>query len=255
MNRALLFSAAVASASAAAPLCGNASQPLNRAVKNVLLIGDSISMVPPFTPGGYGGALRDLLTAAGYGAQHAGGFYAGGQCSNTPHGLACTLANETNNWVTVTGTDGQAAAFDLCHVNFGLHDLVAACSKGETGECNEHVDPPVYGDNLFEIFGRLRPVCAKFMWTSTTPVPNVTTSLGRTYDNVIVYNQAAALALSAAAAPGTLLVHDLFAAFIAHCGDHYTACDWQLPVNVHLTPAGITAAAASAFTAITAALA
>lgn len=257
LSRALGVAALVAGASAAAPpLCGNMSVPLNRAVPNVLLIGDSISMVPPYTPGGYGGALRDLLTANGIASQHAGGWYAGGQCSNTPKGLACTLPNETStNWLGVVGADGKPAMFDICHGNFGLHDLVAACTNGQTGECEEHVDLPVYGDNLFTIFDRLRPVCKKFMWTSTTPCPNVTTSLGRTYDLVVQYNQQAVLALSAAAAPGQLLVHDLWSDFIAHCGAYYTTCDWQLPANVHLTPAGIAGAAASALAAITAALA
>ena len=74
-----LLSFALASSSSAPPRCGNATLPLKPGALNVLLIGDSISMTPPYTPGGYGAALEALLAAKGVHAQHAGGEFSGGQ--------------------------------------------------------------------------------------------------------------------------------------------------------------------------------
>ena len=231
--------------------CGNATQPLSSTRPNVLLIGDSISMVPPFTPGGYGGILHTLLDQAGIEAQHAGGFFGGGQCSNTVKGLLCTLPSTPNNYLNISG----GGRFDLCHANWGLHDLVAACPKGGSGECLEHVDIPQYGANLATLYGRLKTVCDKVMWVSTTPVPNVTTSMGRTYELAVAYNAQALKSLTAAALPDKLLVDDLWQAFIGKCGAYYKSCDLQLPANVHLTPAGEQFAAETALAAIKAALA
>lgn len=248
--RFLLFAAAaLAVAAQSDSACGNASSPLSPTKPNVLLLGDSISMVPPYTPGGYGSALHELLSAAGIESQHAGGWFGGGQCSNTVKGLLCTTSTTPNNYLNVTG-----GKFDLCHANWGLHDLVAACVNGTTGECEEHVDLPQYGKNLVTLFGRLQTVCDKVMWVTTTPVPNVTTSMGRSYALAVAYNAQALASLSAAVAPAKLLVDDLWSAFIQHCGAYYKSCDLQLPANVHLTPLGEQFAAQKAFDAIKAAL-
>ena len=53
--------------------CGTPLVALSATQPNVLLVGDSISMVPPYTPGGYGEATRTLLAAQSVTAQHAGG--------------------------------------------------------------------------------------------------------------------------------------------------------------------------------------
>lgn len=76
-----------------AALCGNATKPLTASKLNVLILGDSISMTPPYTPGGYGGALEKLLAPVGIVAQHAGGEFGGGQCGDTREGLVCTNAS------------------------------------------------------------------------------------------------------------------------------------------------------------------
>ena len=47
------------------------------------------------------------------------------------------------------------------------------------------------------------------IWASTTPVPNVTTSLGRTYENAVAYNKQALASLSALAG-ASLVVDDLW---------------------------------------------
>jgi hypothetical protein len=110
----LLAGLAVTAASAAPSLCGNATLPLDPSTKNVLLIGDSISMTPPYTPGGYGHALELLLQAKGISVQHAGGNFAGGQCGDTRLGKTCT--NTTGPGYL--NFDGK---FDLIHFNYGLH--------------------------------------------------------------------------------------------------------------------------------------
>lgn len=212
--------------------CGNATQPLVPGRFNVLLVGDSISMVPPYTPGGYGGVLHTLLQNAGVAVQHAGGFFSGGQCSNTVKGLLCTDPKTPNNYLNYTG----GGLFDLVHVNYGLHDLVAACVNGSTGECEEHVNinPPDYGRNLVTLYHRFSTIAKKFMWTSTTPVPNVPTSMGRTYQLAVDYNKQAYEYLSQAS-PAGLLVNDLWTNMIKHCGEEYKECDLQIKDNVHLT--------------------
>ena len=225
------------------PACGNLTKPLQPGKKNILLIGDSISMTPPFTPGGYGGALEALLTARGYAVQHAGGDFSGGQAGDSNMGVLCTNESYAGSYFAGLPADAQ---FDLIHFNYGLHDL-ANYSKAL---------PPTslaqYGDNLATIFSVLVKHSKRQMWTSTTPCPNVTTSYDRTYDKVVAYNARAVQALKPLAK--TWLVDDLFSDFIAACGAYYTTCSLQLPANVHLTPAGIAFAAAHAADRIVAAL-
>ena len=215
------FAAALAAAQSDSQ-CGNATEALAAGKRNVLLVGDSISMSDPYTPGGYGVPLRALLEGAGVAVQHAGGFYGGGQCSNTVKGLLCTNASTPNNYIAIPG----GGVFDVVHANWGLHDLVAACpSPNVTGECQEHVDlvDGVYGENLVELYKRFSPVTKSFIWVSTTPVPNVTTSMGRTYELAVAYNNQALEYLSALS--GNLIVDDLWGAFIASCGAYYTSCE------------------------------
>jgi acyl-CoA thioesterase-1 len=228
---------------AAAPLpCGNATLPLAPApARNVLLIGDSISMTPPYTPGGYGGALEKLLAARGITAQHAGGDFSGGQDADTRTGLRCTNSSAPS-WLSFAGT------FDVIHFNFGLHDLA------NYGPTLPQLPLPDYERNLAAIYARLAARAKRVVWTSTTPAPDVPQPYNRSYALVEEYNAAALRALTAAAAPGKLLVDDLWSAFIARCGAHYTACPLQLPKNVHLTPEGIAFAAAEAEKVILAAL-
>jgi len=205
--------------------CGCYPQPLSTTQPNVLLIGDSISMPVPFTPGGYGNNTRWMLEAKNISVQHNGGWGKGGQASNTPKGLSCTNTSTSGNWFNFTGT------FDIIHFNFGLHDLVAS----GPGEGAEHVDIPQYMLNIKEIFTRLSTRAKHVIWTTTTPCPNVTTSMGRSDAKVIAYNKAAMTALSSAS---NVLVDDLYAAVDGYCGKNYKTCDLQLPANVHFTSKG-----------------
>mgnify|MGYP003888538443 CR=1 FL=1 len=87
------------------------------------------------------------------------------------------------------------------------------------------------------IYQRLAPRARTVIFAATTPVPDIPTSLGRTYAAAVAYNSEAVSALKAAVGP-SLLVDDLWAAMIGYCGANYTSCALQLPANVHLEPAG-----------------
>jgi hypothetical protein len=208
--------------------CGNASAPLDNTRPNVLIIGDSISMAIPYTPGGYGIPVQQILASHGVACTHAGGWYAGGQCSNTVKGLLCTNSTSANNWLNVTGT------YDVIHFNFGLHDLVDC---NDNPECSEGVSLQQYGLNLQTIYARLAPRAKHIIWTTTTPVPNITTSLGRTYARAVEYNTQALTSLKAVAG-SKLIVDDLWSDVISQCGVGYTNCSLQIPANVHYEPAG-----------------
>ncbi len=99
--------------------CGDYPATLATDRPNVLLIGDSISMPVPYTPGGYGDNARQLLTNLGMRVWHNGGWGSGGQASNTVKGLHCTNASTPGNWLNVSGT------YDVIHFNFGLHECVS----------------------------------------------------------------------------------------------------------------------------------
>ena len=117
------------------------------------------------------------------------------------------------------------------HINYGLHDL-------EGDNSTEHVDIAVYAANVVTLYQRWAARATSVIWASTTPVPNVTTSYGRTAQLAIDYNAAALAALTTAVGP-TLLVDDLWAAVIAKCGAFYKSCPGiQLPANVHFAPGG-----------------
>jgi len=190
-------------------------------------------MTPPYTPGGYGHALELLLAAKGVYAQHAGGEFSGGQCGDTRQGMLCTNATGPG-YLNFSGT------FDLIHFNYGLHDLA------NYSPALPPLPLPAYRANIEAIFARLQARARRVMWTSTTPVADVPQPYNRTYESAVEYNREALEAVTAANGGQAPLVNDLWGAFIAHCGARYKSCDLQLPANVHLTPAGIAFAAASA---------
>jgi len=168
---------------------------------------------------------------------HSGGWDLGGQASNTVKGLLCTNTSTPGNWLNVTG----GKQYDVVHFNFGLHDLVDAGSVSlDPAEGAVHVEIPQYKLNLAELYRRLSGIGKKLIWTSTTPCPNVTTSMGRTDLKVRAYNDAAkeALAAAAAAAGRPFLEDDLYAAVEKYCGRDYKTCSLQRPANVHFEPAG-----------------
>ncbi len=195
----------------------------------------------PYTPGGYGHVLEQLLEAKGVSVQHAGGDFGGGQCGDTRLGLVCTNTSGPG-YLNTPGT------FDLIHFNYGLHDLA------NYSAALPRLPLPQYEANLQAIYARLQSRSKLVMWTSTTPAPNVTQPFGRSFQIVKTYNEHALSALTSVATGGKLLINDLWTAMVDHCGYEYTKCDLQLPENVHLTPAGIDFTAASAAKDILAAL-
>ena len=207
-------------------LCGDEPMPLVAGVRNVLLLGDSISEPTPPGAGGYGAFVREMLVTKGINVWHNGGWDLGGQASNTVKGLLCTNASTPGEWLNFTGK------YDVIHYNFGLHDLVTGVQP------SQHVDLGPYGANLQAIHRRLAPRASKgVVWASTTPCPNVTTSYGRTDAKVRAYNKRALEALGEVAG-ADLHVNDLYAAIIGYCGLDYKSCDLQLPTNVHFTTKG-----------------
>jgi len=105
-------------------------------------------------------------------------------------------------------------------------------------QTSTQVPLPQYAANLVSLFKRLATKAKKVIWVSTTPVPNVPQTYGRTYELAVDYNKAALTALQSLVAPDTLVVDDLWSDFISVCGALYTNCTLQLPANVHLTTAG-----------------
>ena len=71
------------------------------------------------------------------------------------------------------------------------------------------------------------------IFATTTPCPNVTTSMGRTNANVIAYNARALASL-----PRDVLVDDLYSVVTKACHPGYKSCDLQRPHNVHFEPKG-----------------
>ena len=82
---------------------------------------------------------------------------------------------------------------------------------------------------------------ARLLWVSTTPVPTNKTDPSsslveppRFNSDVVAFNAAAAKIMAAR----NIRVFDLYSVVIAHCGEGYSSCDWQLPNNVHYEKVG-----------------
>ena len=124
-----------------------------------------------------------------------------------------------------------------------------------------------YGANLATLYRLFSAKAKHVIWTTTTPCPNVTTSMGesccalasriarssqltcaatvvcavgRTDAKVRAYNAAAlkSLTQAATAAGKKLLIDDLYSAVDKACGANYKSCALQKPQNVHFQPKG-----------------
>ena len=216
--------------------CGCTQPALSTSAKNVLLVGDSISMPSPPSPGGYGLIVKALLENASYtngtavSVWHNGGWGNGGQASSTRKGMNCTSNVTAGNWLDFSGT------LDVVHFNFGLHDLVDPRST----EGPEAVNLTVYNGFLQQIYARFSARAKHVIWATTTPCPAACGGKGRSDTAVQLYNKEALKALTAAASSAgkTLLVDDLYGAVEQSCGAHYKSCGLQIKNNVHFSPAG-----------------
>ena len=157
---------------------------------------------------------------------------------------------------------------------------VLPAPRARLSVCAAHSPSAPDASNIATIYKRLSTRSKLVMWTTTTPVPDVVTSYGRSYALAVEYNAAALAALKPLVPAGsTLLINDLWTDMVTSCGkvraavervmhvqgraltrvarppQEYKTCDLQLPANVHLSPAGITFCAESAARDIKAALA
>eukprot|EP00039_Didymoeca_costata_P007220 m.97503 g.97503 ORF g.97503 m.97503 type:complete len:496 (+) comp13597_c0_seq2:101-1588(+) len=210
--------------------CGLPPPKLASNVKNVLIIGDSVSS----DGSGFGPYFRSLLehpntttNPAMNGAlavvQHNGGWApapgANEQGSNSINGVNCInywLGNET---------------WDVVAFNFGIHD----CWK------QQFVNSTEYAKNLEIIYDAAHKSLTpqgKVVWTSTTPIahncslPN--TGKGPCYgvqpDCVTEYNN---IALATLGSKPDLVINDLYSEVNHVCGLNFTTCSLQHPGDVH----------------------
>jgi lysophospholipase L1-like esterase len=186
----------------------------------VLIIGDSISM-------GYTIPVRQLL------AGKANVHRPPANCGDTARGL-----KNLTKWLG----DGH---WDVIHFNFGLHDLKYLNAQGkyvDPSKGKQVASPQKYAANLEVLVARLKKTGAKLIWASTTPVPAGT--IGRIEGDEVPFNQAAEKVMHENGIP----IDDLYAVAESNL------TEFQRPHNVHFTPKGYAALAASVNRSIEAAL-
>jgi hypothetical protein len=87
---------------------------------------------------------------------------------------------------------------------------------------SEAVPVEQYAANVATIYRRLGSFSKSVMWRTTTPVGWQVSDTGETFARVHAYNAAANASLVAAAQPGRLLVHDLWTDMVDVCGWNYS---------------------------------
>ncbi|MEI6275104.1 MAG: SGNH/GDSL hydrolase family protein [Prolixibacteraceae bacterium] len=182
--------------------------------KNVLIIGDSISM-------GYTPFVQKALEPG-----------------------IVVIHNPGNGGSTVRGLDSLdvwigSQKWDLIVFNFGLHDLVHKDEQNKynvTGKITVPVDQ--YAKNLGKIVARLKKTNAKVMFVTTTVVPE--NSSGRKVEDPAIYNKAAKKVMHKKG----IQVIDLYkVSETVHPQN-------SIPGNVHYTPEGYQMLAAPIIKAI-----
>lgn len=134
--------------------------------KNVLIIGDSISL-------GYTPYVKQAL------AEKADVFHNYGNARSTQRGV-----DSISVWI-------DSKKWDIIHFNFGLHDL---CHRNESWKKDKvngkyQVSPDKYAENLETIIKVLKNTKAKLIFATTTMVPSE--EPGRKTEDVEVYNDIA----------------------------------------------------------------
>jgi acyl-CoA thioesterase-1 len=118
-------------------------------MKQVLLIGDSISM-------GYLPFVQNLLEGK------ANVQRPDANCESTLHGL-----RQIDAWL------GEGK-WDVIHFNWGLHDLLHRTESRDPAliaSVQSQVPLPEYEKNLKKLVQRLKKTGAKLIWATTTPIP------------------------------------------------------------------------------------
>ena len=171
------------------------------ALPRVLLIGDSISM-------GYTLPTRELLKGKA-----------------NLHRIPTNGGSTKDGVAKIEGWLGNAR-WDVIHFNWGLHDL-KHWKDGKLDPAAPEVSTLAeYEKNLRELVTRMKAASVKLIWATTTPVP--VGSGGRTADDELKYNEAAARVMKDAGIP----TDDLHALCKPKLGE------WQRPKNVHFTTEG-----------------
>ncbi|MEI7830738.1 MAG: SGNH/GDSL hydrolase family protein [Prolixibacteraceae bacterium] len=171
-------------------------------VKNVLIIGDSISI-------GYTPFVQKAL------ASDINVVHNPGNGGSTERGL-----DSIETWVS-------KREWDVILFNFGLHDLVRKDSLNKydvTGKISVPVEK--YKENLNKIVSRLRQTTATLIFINTTVVPE--NSSGRKVEDPAIYNAAALEIMNA----NSIRVLDLYATSQAVHPEN------SKPGNVHYTDKG-----------------
>jgi lysophospholipase L1-like esterase len=187
-------------------------------VKNVLIIGDSISI-------GYTPFIQKAL------APEINVVHNPGNGGSTTRGL-----DSVETWV---GT----REWNVILFNFGLHDLVRKDSLNKY-DVNGKISVPVdkYKENLSQIVSKLRQTTATLIFINTTVVPE--NSAGRKVEDPAIYNAAALEVMK----KNGIQVIDLYTASqVIHPEN-------SKPGNVHYTDKGYELLAAPIIKAITATL-
>jgi len=134
-----------------------------------------------------------------------------------------------------------ATTWSAIHFNFGLHDIDIVSGSGSGAVLA--VSPADYTANLQAIVARFQQTSARLIWATTTPVPNATDCPPGNRDNadVLMYNNLAADVMTESG----VQIDDLYSVA------EQDPADYQMPCDVHMTPDGYAALAASVEQAIT----
>lgn len=195
-------------------LCPNIIQAATRrALPNVFIIGDSVSM-------GYTNYVKGFMDGVANVQRplNSGGGYQ--NCEGTTSGV-----KNIDKWIGDT-------KWDVIHFNFGLHDLKHV--KPETGKnSNDPNDPQqadikAYERNLKEIVAKLKSTGAKLIYATTTSYPDKPGGPLRRADQPEKYNKVAMKIMK----KNDIMVNDLNALTLPNLSE------LQPPRNVHFTEAG-----------------
>lgn len=202
----------------------NSDVPIDKALPNVLILGDSISI-------GYTRQVREGLSGK------ANVIRPNANCGDTRHGLA-----QIETWLG----DGN---WQVIHFNWGLHDLCyrnpELKTPGQRDKVNGTLSVPLteYEKNLETLVERLKQTGAKLIFANTTLVPEG--EAGRFPGDEIKYNAAAQRVMEKHGVP----INDLHATTQA-----FPPAMFAGPGNVHFSAEGSAKLAGQVVAQVTAAL-
>lgn len=202
-------------------------KPPHATKKNVLIIGDSVSI-------GYTTLATKNVEALLFDVaqvQHGPWDVSDGGAGDAATGVACL-----DRWLV---TQAMVLTWDVITFNFGLHDMT------NSSRCEG-----LYASQLANVTARLAALGAKLVYFTTTPYMPL-----RAAGNTVVEDMND-IALEIMEPYGVDVV-DLYATVTDHCGAVYTDCDVcrAHPCSFHYNDAGMNAQAAVVAGAIAAALA